>query len=324
MIKRKISLVIVFMMVMSLMIPTFAFGAKKDYSGHWAEDTIDEWYEKDYVIGYEDGSFKPDQTITRAEFMKMVNKAFDYTEKGSTNFEDVESDDWFYQDVQKAVKAGYIIGYEDNTARPGNKITRQEAALMIARVKDLDSDASEAKIFTDYGDIATWARGGVGAVAEIKLMIGYEDGEFRPDRFISRAEALVTIDRAMEETPPVDEDEDDKGGSGGGGKTPVTTPAAILFNGEEIEFVNNSFTTTASAIITSSSITITTYDGEDVSVAVTTNSSITGTAIEVTTSAAIDGGIDHIAIVPLEVGENIITIMVGNEEYIITVTKQEE
>ena len=210
MIKRKISLALVLAMLLSLMIPTVAFGAVKDYTGHWAEKTIQAWFDKDMLKGYEDGTFRPDAQISRAEFMTMVNNAFEFTEKAEVNFDDVSSDDWFYAEVQKAVKAGYMIGYEDNTARPGNKITRQEAALIIARIKELSNYASGASKFVDVAEIATWAKGGVGAVADKKFMIGYEDNTFRPLRFISRAEAVVTIDRALDK----DVDEPSTGGGG--------------------------------------------------------------------------------------------------------------
>ena len=186
--KRKISLALILSMLFTLMMPTLAFGAV-DYSGHWAEDTIQEWFDNDMLKGYEDGSFRPDVQITRAEFMTMVNNAFEYTEKADISFTDVDSDDWFYPEVQKAVKSGYLLGYEDNTARPDIKITSQDAALIIARIKDLGNYATGAARFADVAEIAAWAIGGVGALADEGYMIGYEDITFRPLRFISRAEA---------------------------------------------------------------------------------------------------------------------------------------
>lgn len=328
MIKRRISLALVLTMLLTMMIPTLAFGAV-DYSGHWAEETIQEWFDNDMLKGYEDGSFRPDVQITRAEFMTMVNNAFEFTEKADINFSDVDLDDWFYSEVQKAVKAGYVIGYEDNTARPGIKITRQEAALIIARIKDLSDYATGANKFNDVYEIASWAKGGVGAVADEKYMIGYEDNTFRPLRFISRAEAVVTFDRVIEkdvETPPVTGGGGSGGSGGGGGSQPITTPTAILFGGASIVFDNNNtYTTTASAITTSAAITITTYEDVEVSVTVTTttNSAITPTAVQVTTASAIGGGIDHTAVVPLSSGYNEIAITVGNEKYFIIVNKEQ-
>lgn len=296
MIKRKISLMLVVAMMLTLMMPIFAFGA--DYSGHWAEDTIAQWFKDDLLKGYEDGSFKPDAQITRAEFMTMVNNAFDFTEKAEIGFRDVKSSDWYYQEVQKAAEAGYIIGYEDNTIRPVNKITRQEAALIIARIKALNENALGAKKFVDYNEIASWAIGGVGAAAQEKYMIGYEDYTFRPLRFISRAEALVTIDRALDmvvEVPGTgggNTGGSNSGGGNSGGDTEVTTSAAILAS---LSITDETSTrsidiTTPSAIsgitTTSSAITITAIAAEGTNITIRV---VTPSGISVTTSSAING-----------------------------------
>jgi len=317
MFKRKISLMMVLMMVLTLMIPNFALGATNDYSNHWAEESIQEWFDNGQLSGYEDGSFKPDQTITRAEFMTMVNKAFEFTAKNDIRFKDVEASDWYYQEVQKAVAEGYIIGYEDNTARPGNKISRQEAALIISRIKELTESPSSAKTFNDYSTIASWSVGGVGAVAKEKIMIGYEDDTFRPDRFISRAEALVTIDRSLEVVPVVETPGtggSTGGGGGGGGGGGSTTRAAILStltladSTTESAIINittpsaiDSFTTTSSAI----TITAITADGATMVITVTTPSGIA------TTATAIDGKVN---VLLDTVGEYTINIIVSNKD----------
>lgn len=313
MIKRRISLMLVLTMLLTLMIPTFAFGATTDYSGHWAEKTIQEWFDNDMLQGYEDGSFKPDAQITRAEFMTVVNNAFEFTDKIDLDFNDIDSDDWFYEEVQKAVKAGYIVGYEDNTARPEKKITRQEAAIIIARIKELSNNAAGANVFNDVNEIASWAKGGVGAVANEKYMIGYEDHTFRPLKFISRAEAVVTIDRALDkavETPPV------TGGGSGGGSGSVTTEAAILVSFTIADSTTSTAISTPSAITTesaiftttSSAITITaiTTDGAEINVVVTSPSDL------VVTSSAIKDGV--ISVNLDEIGEYTIELTVSKTD----------
>jgi hypothetical protein len=327
--KRKISLVLVLSMLLTIMIPTIAFGAV-DYSGHWAEKTIKEWFDNDMLKGYEDGSFRPDMQVTRAEFMTMVNNAFEYTEKAEINFSDIKSSDWYYPEVQKAVKAGYLLGYEDNTARPGDKITRQEAALIIARIKNLSNYAAGANKFTDVAEIASWAIGGVGAAADKGYMIGYEDITFRPLRFISRAEALVTIDRALdkagEETPG-----GGGGNSGGGGgkdPEPAITPSAIYYSFAEGDYVKADTTTSAAITTTSTAIyvKVVTYEGEAVTIGhSTTSSAITPTAIEVTTSSAIGGGTAHQSeIIELVGGDNFIYININDDEpFILHVIREE-
>jgi len=95
-----------------------------DVEGHWAERQIAGWLEKDLASGYPDGTFRPENHITRAEFMILANNAFGFTERAGINFSDVLSTDWFYQEVGRAVAAGYISGYGDGTIRPGLKISR--------------------------------------------------------------------------------------------------------------------------------------------------------------------------------------------------------
>ena len=331
MMKRKISLALVLSMLFTLMIPTLAFGAV-DYSGHWAEDTIQEWFDNDMLKGYEDGSFRPDVQISRAEFMTMVNNAFEYTEKADTDFKDVDSDDWFYPEVQKAVKAAYLLGYEDNTARPDNKITRQEAALIIARIKDLDNYAAGAARFADVAEIAAWAIGGVGAVTDEGYVIGYEDITFRPLRFISRAEALVIIDRAMDkvEDPDTDPGTGGSGGNGGGDEedsAPTVTPAAISYSfDEEGEFVVVETTTSAAIETTRAAIyvKVVTYDDEEVAISNSTTKSaiVTPTSIEAVTSSAIEGAIEYNADIPLVEGDNYIFIKVNEEDVYILHVKR--
>lgn len=324
MVKRRISLMLAVVMMLTLMIPSYAFGAV-DYSGHWAEETIQEWFDNDKLKGYEDGSFRPNAQITRAEFMTMVNNAFGYTEKADVNFTDVESDDWFYTEVQKAVEAGYLLGYEDNTARPGNNISRQEAALIIARIKELSAYAVGVNVFSDASQIAAWARDGVGAIARAKYMIGYEDSTFRPLRFISRAEALVTIDRAYEETSPTTPTTPPGSGGGGGSNggddddpPAVTTSAAIIStftivdgNGQTVPVVTPSAITTEAAIFTttSSAITITAItlpEGAQISVAVNSPSAA------VITSTALGGG--EISVELIETGDYLIELTVSSPQ----------
>lgn len=311
MIKRKISLLLVLTILLTMMIPTFAFGEATDYSGHWAEKTIQEWFDNDMLKGYEDGSFRPDAQITRAEFMTMVNNAFEYTEKAEISFTDVDSDDWFYPEVQKAVKAGYLLGYEDNTARPGNKISRQEAALIIARINELSDYATGANKFNDVNDIASWAKGGVGAVADEKYMIGYEDNTFRPLRFISRAETLVTIDRIYEETAPV-EIPPKTGGGGGSDDGDVTTQAAILVSLTIADTTTQAAITAPSTLTTSSAIFVTTSSAITVSgITVPSDADISITVTSplgiITTSSAANGAA---SIVLNETGDYTIELLV--------------
>ena len=111
--------------------------ASGDISGHWAESTITKWENGGYISGYPDGTFRPDNAISRAEFVTLANKAFGYTTPTVISFSDVNPSYWGYSEIQKGVAAGYIKGDAAGTFRPGAAVTRQEAAVMITQIKNL-------------------------------------------------------------------------------------------------------------------------------------------------------------------------------------------
>ncbi|MGI6145014.1 MAG: S-layer homology domain-containing protein [Peptococcia bacterium] len=117
--------------------------------GHWAENTIKKWLRQNLVAGYPDGSFKPDQSITRAEFVAIVNRVFNYTQKAVVQFTDLSPEEWYIDDLAKAVAAGYINGYPDGTFRPEQTITRQEVAAILTQIFSLEGTTEELKKFKD-------------------------------------------------------------------------------------------------------------------------------------------------------------------------------
>lgn len=174
-----------------------AMAAPSDIAGHWAESVITQWQSKGLIQGYEDGTFKPNNTITRAEFVTLMNNAKGFWSEGSINFSDVKNGSWFYSAVARAVAAGYVKGYSDDSFKPGNTITRAEAAVMIANAARLSANEAGAYRFTDVGSIPAWARGSVGAVVAAGYMTGYPDGSFDANASISRAEAVSSLNRML-------------------------------------------------------------------------------------------------------------------------------
>lgn len=174
-----------------------AMAAPSDIAGHWAESVITQWQSKGLIQGYEDGTFKPGNTITRAEFVTLMNNAKGFWSEGGINFSDVKNGSWFYSAVARAVAAGYVKGYSDGSFKPNNTITRAEAAVMIANTAKLSANEAGAYRFTDIGSIPAWARGSVGAVVAAGYMTGYPDGSFDANASISRAEAVSSLNRML-------------------------------------------------------------------------------------------------------------------------------
>jgi len=176
-----------------------AEGIFTDTRGHWAEEEINSMFQKAVIGGYEDGSFRPDKSVTRAEFVTMVNKAMGFKDKASIDFSDVNEDDWYRDEIARAVKAGYIKGDADGTMNPDRQISRQEAAVILFRLLDMDEEEEKrpADSFIDSEMIARWSKEEVNRVVAQGYMGGYPDQTFNPLSGTSRAETVAVLSRAL-------------------------------------------------------------------------------------------------------------------------------
>jgi hypothetical protein len=193
-VKNKYLIAIGLAAVMVLMFAGQSLAAPPDIQNHWAEKQITDWVDRGYISGYPDGSFKPDNTITRAEFVTMVNRAFGKNATVQVSYPDVSAADWFADEVAKAAAAGYISGYDDGTFRPNENIKRQEAAVIITKLLNLAvlEDDNLLNQFADYADIPYWSKGYIGAVVAAGYMSGYTDQTYQP-RDILPAESVSTL-----------------------------------------------------------------------------------------------------------------------------------
>lgn len=166
-----------------------------DISGHWAAAPIQKLVALGAISGYPDGTFKPNNNITRAEFVSVLTKAYKLEAKGSAAFGDVTSH-WAKDAIAAAVEAGIVNGYSAERFGPNDLITREQMAVMIAKAAKL-SDAADESSFTDSANIAVWAQPAVAAVASQGIMSGYQDGSLRPKGLATRAEAATVILKAL-------------------------------------------------------------------------------------------------------------------------------
>lgn len=193
--KRLLSMALVFALVFTLAIPATAFAATSfsDTRGHWAETYINKAVSEGIVNGYPDGKFKPDAAVSRAEFINMINKALGNTGSASVSFKDVPSFEWYYQAVAKAVSAAYTGGYDDGTFKPDAKISRQEAAVMIARFVPTYGNATSLSKFKDSSQIADWASASLSRVSGKGYIGAYDDGKLHPTDSLTRAQTAKII-----------------------------------------------------------------------------------------------------------------------------------
>lgn len=153
-----------------------------------------------FINGYPDGGVKPTLTLTRAEAAAIIARTavdFDATKTYSVNFSDVAADSWYANYIGYVYEKGIVTGYEGGTFAPDNKITRAEFATIIQRYLGLA--LNENPVFNDVA--GHWAIAYIGACKDAGLINGYENGEFRPNNQITRAEAVTILNRAFGRYP---------------------------------------------------------------------------------------------------------------------------
>ncbi|MFG1735571.1 Ig-like domain-containing protein [Paenibacillus sp. 843] len=166
-----------------------------DISGHWAEVSIKEAVRERIVTGYPDETFKPGNTVTRAEFSVMLMNALKSTDAGAELiFTDTAwIGDWAKKAVSQAVQAGIIRGYQDGSFRPNAKMTRAEMAAMIANALELSTEDIPTTSFSDDKVIPAWAKSSVEALKELGIVKGIGAGDFNPSAQTTRAEAVIVL-----------------------------------------------------------------------------------------------------------------------------------
>lgn len=174
----------------------------KDLQGaEWAEGYIEYMNYSGIMTGDGNGSFRPNDSITREEFAKALLTALkitgDDTAAKPLSFSDVNADDWYCETVEIACKSGIVNGIDDNTFGVGQPITRQDAATMVTRARYAAKLAfrkmSDSVEFADQEEIAGYALSAVSELQKAGVLSGYEDGAFKPLNSITRAETAKLL-----------------------------------------------------------------------------------------------------------------------------------
>ena len=191
----------------TMMVGGAAFAVNADdIHGHWAEKTLQQFIDNGWIQG-DEGGIRPDSTITRAEMATVVDAIEEYTEEANvSHYKDVAKTDWFYEQVAKIVKANVMVGVGDNKWAPQGNVTREQAAVIMCKLKDIsvDTKANTADIraqltklgYTDANAVSDWAAPYILAAVQNGYMSGYPDHTLRSGNDITRAEAIVMLDKA--------------------------------------------------------------------------------------------------------------------------------
>ncbi len=186
---RVFSLIIILSMLISSVSTVYA--QVTDVEKHWAKEEISYMLDKGFLTGYPDGTFRPENNISKAEFYRIINYLMSYEEKTEFGFKDVKSEDWFYNDVAKGIKAGYLVDAE--FLNPKDFITREEVARIIGIVFKLSENAKLATSFKDYTLISSSAAGFIGVLKDKGYIAGFPDGNFGPLNNIKRSEVVKML-----------------------------------------------------------------------------------------------------------------------------------
>lgn len=169
-----------------------------ELSGHWAEQTLRSWISEGLLQGYEDGTYKPDNAITRAQFVSLMNRVFSITDDTDVLFKDVAASHWAYAQIANAVQNGYVKGYADNSFKPERDVTRQEAAVMVANYLKLKQEnTASIHTFHDASSISDWSADAIAALVDQQIMKGLDNGNFAPTASLSRAQAVTLLRQAF-------------------------------------------------------------------------------------------------------------------------------
>ena len=160
-----------------------------------------------YIIGYGNNDVRPQNNITRAEvatifFRLLTDETREANMTKSNGYNDVKDGDWFCCAVSTLSKMGIIKGYEDGSFKPNDPISRAEFAAIAARF-DPDGDKTPASFF----DVTShWAKDEISIAANHGWIKGYEDGSFKPDQKITRAETMTLVNRVLNRLPEAKDD----------------------------------------------------------------------------------------------------------------------
>nr|WP_245368278.1 Ig-like domain-containing protein [Paenibacillus silagei] len=153
---------------------------------------------KAYMTGYADGTFKPGSSITRAEAASIIARTFSQSAvTAGVAYSDVPAGHWAAEAIGQVTRSGMMKGYTDGSFKPNQTITRAEMATLLSRL--ITSSEGQSAGFSDIA--GHWAQAAIERMSQAGMITGYQDGTFRPDQTLTRAEAVTIINRALKIAP---------------------------------------------------------------------------------------------------------------------------
>ncbi len=174
--------------------------AFRDVQGYWAQSYIEALAAKKIIAGFPDGTFKPNEPVTRAQFAAIISKAFSPTpQRAPLNFTDVSRKFWAYQPIQSAYRGGFMAGYPGGVFQPEEQIPRVQALVSLANGLSLSSgNANALSVYKDAYQIPNYATGPVAAATVRQLVVNYPTpSQLNPNRVATRADVAAFVYQAL-------------------------------------------------------------------------------------------------------------------------------
>ena len=171
-------------------------------SNYWAAQFIQQLSQRGVIAGFPDGSFRPEEPVTRAQFAAMVNKAFQKAQQRQPiSFADVPSNYWASSAIQQAYTIGFLSGYPGNRFEPNQAIPREQVLVSLANglaYTPSGNTESTLQYFNDASNIASYARSPIAAATEKQIVVNYPNVKFlNPTATATRAQVAAFIYQAL-------------------------------------------------------------------------------------------------------------------------------
>ena len=173
-----------------------------DIKGNFAENSINKLAQYGIVSGYPTQRFEPNKPITRGEIAAILSRIVNEKPVKADNFSDITGNQYYDESIGKIAALQLMFGYEDGTFRPSAQITRQEFAVVMSRLIQIEEETekvvpSTIVAFKDNKDISIWAYKDLEKLQQIGIIKGDDKGFFNPNTKITRAETSAILERVL-------------------------------------------------------------------------------------------------------------------------------
>lgn len=171
-----------------------------DIQGHWAQAYIQALAAKEIIAGFNDGTFRPSEPVTRAQFAAIISKAFaPAPERPASNFVDVRSNFWAYQAIQTAYRGGFLSGYPGQVFRPDERIPKVQALVsLVSGLKLRSENTSMLSVYNDAAQIPNYALTAIAGATDKGLVVNYPTvSQLNPNQNATRAEVAAFVYQSL-------------------------------------------------------------------------------------------------------------------------------